>query len=79
MAEPKAESQNTGARAASVPVPTPTPGPEPLTLPLGDAAPAELYSIFTRKEKWFIVGMVAVAGFFRHVPTLPLSPLRHNP
>ncbi|KZL72473.1 MFS general substrate transporter [Colletotrichum tofieldiae] len=62
MAEPKAESQNTGARAASVPVPTPTPGPEPLTLPLGDAAPAELYSIFTRKEKWFIVGMVAVAG-----------------
>jgi hypothetical protein len=25
------------------------------------------YSIYNRKEKWFIVAMVAVAGFFRHV------------
>jgi hypothetical protein len=27
----------------------------------------EPYSVYTRSEKWFIVGLVAVAGFFRHV------------
>ncbi|KAK1981614.1 major facilitator superfamily domain-containing protein [Colletotrichum cereale] len=50
MAEPKLEGQHTGA---SVPTPAPAsaPGPEPLTLPLGDAAPVEPYSIFTRTEK----------------------------
>ena len=25
------------------------------------------YSIYTRKEKWVIVGMVALAGFYRSV------------
>ncbi|KAK6225712.1 hypothetical protein QIS74_01759 [Colletotrichum tabaci] len=66
MAEPKTECRNAGpgagAASVSAPAPSPDPGPEPLTLPLGEAAPAEVYSIFTRKEKWFIVGMVAVAG-----------------
>ncbi|KAJ0158351.1 putative transporter AQR1 [Colletotrichum tanaceti] len=90
MAEPKTECRNagSGAGAASVsaPVPSPDPGPgpgpgpEPLTLPLGEVAPAEVYSIFTRKEKWFIVGMVAVAGFYRHVPTSPFFlRINHHP
>jgi hypothetical protein len=25
------------------------------------------YSIYTNKEKWMIVGMVALAGFYRYV------------
>lgn len=25
------------------------------------------YSIYSSKEKWFIVGMVALAGFYRYV------------
>ena len=29
----------------------------------------EQYSIYTAKEKWLIVGMVALAGFYRYVPT----------
>lgn len=61
MAEPKSAKQESGTGDAPAPV------PEPLTLPLGEAAPAEPYSIFTRKEKWFIVAMVAVAGFYRQV------------
>ncbi|KAI8160838.1 hypothetical protein K4K49_008024 [Colletotrichum sp. SAR 10_70] len=53
------------------------PVPEPLRIPLGDAGVAEPYSIFTRKEKWFIVGMVAVAGFYSPLPAniyLPAIP-----
>ncbi|WQF82077.1 Putative major facilitator superfamily, MFS transporter superfamily [Colletotrichum destructivum] len=81
MAEPKTECRNAGpgagAASVSAPAPSPDPGPEPLTLPLGEAAPAEVYSIFTRKEKWFIVGMVAVAGFYSPLPAniyLPAIP-----
>ncbi|TQN64674.1 Itaconate transport protein [Colletotrichum shisoi] len=66
MTEPESECRNAGpgagAASVSAPAPSPDPVPEPLTLPLAEAAPAEVYSIFTRKEKWFIVGMVAVAG-----------------
>jgi hypothetical protein len=29
------------------------------------------YSIYTRKEKWLIVGMVALAGFYRYANTSP--------
>ncbi|KAJ0383625.1 hypothetical protein COL922a_010114 [Colletotrichum nupharicola] len=53
------------------------PMPEPLRIPLGDAGVAEPYSIFTRNEKWFIVGMVAVAGFYSPLPAniyLPAIP-----
>lgn len=57
MAEPEPKHAKTDAGTGAA--------PEPLTLPLGETAPAEPYSIFTRKEKWFIVGMVAVAGFYR--------------
>jgi hypothetical protein len=28
------------------------------------------YSIYTNKEKWMIVGIVALAGFYRYVPEL---------
>ncbi|KAK1593708.1 major facilitator superfamily domain-containing protein [Colletotrichum navitas] len=70
MAEPKPEIQYAGAGAGDpqVPASAPAPGPEPLTTPVGDAAAVEPYSVFTRTEKWFIVGMVAVAGFYRHAP-----------
>ncbi|TDZ68043.1 Itaconate transport protein [Colletotrichum trifolii] len=50
---------------------------EPLTLPMGAPEMSEPYSIFTRKEKWFIVGMVAVAGFYSPLPAniyLPAIP-----
>ncbi|KAK2740312.1 major facilitator superfamily [Colletotrichum kahawae] len=60
MAEPKDAKNESGTG----------PVPEPLRIPLGDAGVAEPYSIFTRKEKWFIVGMVAVAGFYRCVVKL---------
>ncbi|WYZ36843.1 hypothetical protein EsH8_II_000349 [Colletotrichum jinshuiense] len=73
MAEPKSAKQESGTGDA----PAPAPVPEPLTLPLGEAAPAEPYSIFTRKEKWFIVAMVAVAGFYSPLPAniyLPAIP-----
>jgi hypothetical protein len=41
------------------------------------SVPVEPYSIYSRNEKWFIVGVVAVAGFYRHVsiPTQRLSQL----
>ncbi|EFQ31569.1 major facilitator superfamily transporter [Colletotrichum graminicola M1.001] len=69
MAEPKTESQYAGAGDPPVPASAPAPGPEPLSVPIGDAAaPVEPYSVFTRTEKWFIIGMVAVAGFYRHAP-----------
>lgn len=29
----------------------------------------EAYSIYTNKEKWLIVAMVALAGFYRYVQT----------
>jgi hypothetical protein len=29
------------------------------------------YSIYSRKEKWLIVGMVALAGFYRYTYTFP--------
>ncbi|KAF6793749.1 major facilitator superfamily [Colletotrichum sojae] len=58
MAEPEPERAKNEAGTGAT--------PEPLTLPLGETAAAEPYSIFTRKEKWFIVGMVAVAGFYRY-------------
>ncbi|KAI1864476.1 uncharacterized protein JN550_008763 [Neoarthrinium moseri] len=35
--------------------------------------PIEPYSIYSRNEKWFIVGIVAVAGFYRHVAPLPAN------
>ncbi|KAK2033576.1 MFS general substrate transporter [Colletotrichum zoysiae] len=69
MAEAKTEkSQYVGPSApepaaAAAAASAPAPGPEPLTLPLDDAAAAaEPYSVFTRTEKWCLVGMVAVAG-----------------
>ncbi|KAI8289148.1 hypothetical protein K4K60_009624 [Colletotrichum sp. SAR11_57] len=67
MAEPKDAKNESGTG----------PVPEPLRIPLGDAGVAEPYSIFTRKEKWFIVGMVAVAGFYSPLPAniyLPAIP-----
>ncbi|KAF4818339.1 Itaconate transport protein [Colletotrichum siamense] len=67
MAEPKDAKNESGTG----------PVPEPLRIPLGDARVAEPYSIFTRKEKWFIVGMVAVAGFYSPLPAniyLPAIP-----
>jgi hypothetical protein len=33
-------------------------------MPIRDDVP---YSIYTRREKWLIVGMVALAGFYRYV------------
>ncbi|OHE93530.1 hypothetical protein CORC01_11127 [Colletotrichum orchidophilum] len=75
MAEPKSEVPDPGAGAA--PAPVPLPGHENLVLPLRETAPAEPYSIFTRKEKWFIVAMVAVAGFYSPLPAniyLPAIP-----
>jgi hypothetical protein len=32
------------------------------------------YSIYTSKEKWLIVAMVALAGFYRYVLFLPSQP-----
>ncbi|KAF6808150.1 major facilitator superfamily [Colletotrichum plurivorum] len=69
MAEPEPERAKNEAETGAT--------PEPLTLPLGETAAAEPYSIFTRKEKWFIVGMVAVAGFYSPLPAniyLPAIP-----
>lgn len=38
-----------------------------------DIVPDEPYSIYSRNGKWFIVGIVAVAGFYRHVSSrIPL-------
>ncbi|TDZ25578.1 Itaconate transport protein [Colletotrichum orbiculare MAFF 240422] len=57
--------------------PSPAPVREPLTLAMGAPEISEPYSIFTRKEKWFIVGMVAVAGFYSPLPAniyLPAIP-----
>ncbi|KAK2050113.1 MFS general substrate transporter [Colletotrichum somersetense] len=65
MAEAKTKSQYVGPGApepAAAAASAPAPGPEPLTLPFDAAAAAEPYSVFTRTEKWFLVGMVAVAG-----------------
>lgn len=31
----------------------------------------EAYSIYTNKEKWLIVAMVALAGFYRYVGCVP--------
>jgi hypothetical protein len=31
------------------------------------SVPVEPYSIYSKNEKWFIVGVVAIAGFYRHV------------
>ena len=42
---------------------TRTPTPTPLA-ELQDA-PEVPYSIYTRREKWLIVAMVALAGFYR--------------
>lgn len=41
------------------------------------------YSIYTSKEKWIIVGMVALAGFYRYVPIVSfrnshLGPISRN-
>lgn len=33
----------------------------------GSSTSEEPYSIYTRRQKWFIVGIVAVAGFHRCV------------
>ncbi|TEA21034.1 Itaconate transport protein [Colletotrichum sidae] len=57
--------------------PSPAPVREPLTLAMGAPEMSEPYSIFTRKEKWFIVGMVAVAGLYSPLPAniyLPAIP-----
>lgn len=63
MGEPKTDGPDaeTGVAAA----PNTQPGQENLVLPLEGNAPTEPYSIFSRTEKWFIVAMVAVAGFYR--------------
>lgn len=63
MDEPKIDGPDPGAGAA--PAPNLQSGQENLVLPLEENASVEPYSIFTRTEKWFIVAMVAVAGFYR--------------
>lgn len=40
------------------------------------SVPVEPYSIYSRNEKWFIVAVVALAGFYRHAR---LNPPRRSP
>ncbi|KXH27035.1 hypothetical protein CSIM01_12610 [Colletotrichum simmondsii] len=75
MAEPKTDGPD--AETGAAPAPNPQAGQENLVLPLEGNAPAESYSIFSRTEKWFIVAMVAVAGFYSPLPAniyLPAIP-----
>lgn len=34
---------------------------------------SEAYSIYTNKEKWLIVAMVGLAGFYRYAETVSIS------
>lgn len=51
---------------------------EPVLLPASVTDQGEPYSIYTKKEKWIIVIMVSVAGFYSPLPAniyLPAIPL----
>lgn len=51
---------------------------EPVVLPASVTDHEEPYSIYTKKEKWIIVIMVSIAGFYSPLPAniyLPAIPL----
>jgi hypothetical protein len=54
---------------------------EPLDEAVTSAEAGEVYvpySIYSNKEKWMIVGMVALAGFYRYVYSLLCAPVRRS-